>query len=325
MAEPNVSAGLSPFASAVEAAHAQIAATTAAEAAEAEVVVDPSTVPVVDQVLAKVAEQPETNAGEAPTDAPIGVFDDVAEELLTTPNPYADSIQERDILEAAVSVEGFETPIQVSELVNGYLRNADYTQKTQALADERRTFAAESEASAKLMEALRSDPAGTIASLAVEVELIKESDLTADILSRINAKHSVPTREEVRKQVEERAAALVETDPRIQDAADAALMAQVTDDFAALEQTHNLKFSDKDREAILRHAVELETTRLDLAYLDLRDRAERLRAARQVVQNASPGKQGSGPTVDSTPTGPTSPAKTVVDAWQRAKTVLDQA
>jgi len=321
MAEPAVSAGVPAFQSAVDAAHAAIAATTAEAAAEAEGVVAPAPVPVDDQAQENVLDHPEQSVGETPTVAD-GVFDDVAEELLTTPNPFTEGMQERDILEQAVSVEGFEAPIQVSELVNGYMRQADYTRKTQAHAENVKQFAAESTATSDLMEAMRTNPAGTIASLAVEIGLIEKADLRADVLAAINAKHSVPTREDVQKQVEARAKSLVEEDPRILDAQDAALMSQVQADFATLEEAQNLKFSDKDKEAILRHAVALETTRLDLAYLDLREKANRLRSARKVVQNASPASSKTGPVVDSTDTSPDSPAKTVVQAWQRAKATL---
>jgi len=169
---------------------------------------------------------------------------------------------------------------------------------------------------------MRTNPAGTIASLAVEIGLIDKADLRADALAAINAKHSVPTREDVQKQVEARAKSLVEEDPRILDAQDAALMSQVQADFATLEEAQSLKFSDKDKEAILRHAVELETTRLDLAFLDLREKANRLRSARKVVSAASPASSKTGPTVDSTDTSPDSPATSVVQAWQRAKATL---
>jgi len=60
-----------------------------------------------------------------------------------------------------VPVKGFEKPLPLSEVVRGFLRNSDYTNKTEALAADRRELASRAEKVAKLekwFELIDSDP-----------------------------------------------------------------------------------------------------------------------------------------------------------------------
>jgi hypothetical protein len=263
--------------------------------------------PVGDEAKTKVSDEP-------------FMFEDVAEELLK-PNPLEQGREDRDVLELFVEVDGSD--VQVSELVKGYMRQSDYTKKTQALAEERKTFTAESEAASKLMSALRDNPAGTIAGLAVSVGLIAESDLDANVVGTINRDYKVPNREDVASQVEARAKALLETDPRVQAAEDAELMRQIEGQFMQIEQDEGVSFSQRDKEAILQRAVDMQTTRVDLAYLDLKSKAERLRSERKSAQQSAPQAPTAGRVEhDSTNTQPSTPATSVLEAWSRAKATL---
>lgn len=304
--------GLQGFKAAVEAAREDIA-NAVAESSTPEATQAVAEVGAVeDQAVADVLEHPESNA-QTETLEPF-MFDDVAEDLL---GPDLNNVEERSIMDESVTIEGFDSPVTVSELVQGYLRQADYTKKTQELAAERKAWEAENQGTTELMAALREDPGGTIASLAVEVGLLEKSDLTAAQVSAINQQHRVPSREDVQKQVEEQARQLVETDPRVQEAEDARLMREVNSQFADIEQQHGLNFSDRDKQAIMQNAVRMETMRLDLAYLDLRQRAEAKRAERKAVQAVAPQVPQQGRIADSTSTQPIEPATTVAEAFQR--------
>lgn len=307
--------GLQGFAAAVEAARGTIADAAASVSTEdtTQAVVEAGAVD--DQVVADVLEHPQSDAQNETVET--FMFDDVAEDLL---GPDLSEGEERDIMGETVMVpiDGVDSPVTVSELVQGYLRQADYTKKTQELAAERKAWEAENQGTTELMAALRQDPGGTIASLAVEVGLLKETDLTAAQVQAINQQHRVPSREEVQKQIEEQARQLVETDPRVQEAEDARLMREVNTQFANIEQQHGLKFSDRDKEAIMRNAVRMETMRLDLAFLDLQQRAEVKRAERKAVQAVAPQAPQAGRVADSTSTQPPEPATSVADAFGRA-------
>lgn len=67
-----------------------------------------------------------------------------------------------------VKVDGEDIQVPLSELLAGYSRTSDYTRKTQALADQRRTL---SDAEA-LVAALERDPRTTLAALAQAYELV---------------------------------------------------------------------------------------------------------------------------------------------------------
>lgn len=60
-----------------------------------------------------------------------------------------------------VTIDGAEVEVTLDELRNGYLRQSDYTRKTQGVAAERQRLAA----MAQLADALQADPAGTITAL----------------------------------------------------------------------------------------------------------------------------------------------------------------
>jgi hypothetical protein len=313
--------GVTPsFAGAVAAAKAEIAKANAITDASLEDVAVPEAVTVVDQATPDTLEHAPSFADAAKEAVEPFMFEDVAEQLLK-PNPFSQGAEDKSVLDEFVAVEGSDAPVQVSELVNGYLRQADYTRKTQALAEQRKAFQAESEATSKLMDALRENPAGTIASLAISVGLIEESDLSVDVISKINQAHKVPSREEVEQQVAARAQALVDADPRIQEAEDQKLMAQVQESFKGIEDVHGITLSDRDKEAILQQAVEMGTMRLDLAYLDLKTRADKLRADRKIAAQGAPQAAavagGDGGAVD-TAVVKTKP-KSIAEAWALTK------
>lgn len=84
-----------------------------------------------------------------------------------------------------VTVDGEEVEVPVSELPNGYQRQADYTRKTQALAEERR----QAEEALRLQRALQMDPKGTLTllqqALLMQEEPEPEPDPFEDPLERM--------------------------------------------------------------------------------------------------------------------------------------------
>lgn len=310
--------GTPSFADAVKAAKSAIAEANAITDASLEDVAVPEAVPAADQAETDVLEHPASFADTANTSDSPFLFEDVAESLVK-PNPFEGVGQEQPLSEQFVSDQRLDQPTSVEELVNGYLRQADYTQKTQALAEERKAFKAEAEVASKLIDSLRSDPAGTIASLAVEIGLIAESDLRPDVMARINREHQVPSRETVEQEIQARAQALVEQDPRVQEASDMQLRAQVEQSFSEIETEHGIKLSSRDKDLVLQQAVDMQTMRLDLAFLALKTKADKLRNERKAASQSAP--QGGGVRGASAPQAeaPLPPAKTIAEAWARTK------
>lgn len=93
-------------------------------------------------------------AGEPPVELDV---DDT--EAVSTDDEWEDV---EDTTPYRVRVDGEDIEVTLDELLNGYQRQADYTRKTQALAEERERLAA----FASLNDALSQDPQGTLLALA---------------------------------------------------------------------------------------------------------------------------------------------------------------
>ena len=114
---------------------------------------------VEDQPVAESPEEPEPEEGE---DTPEG--DEVGEESPddTDEEPDDQEPGEPDEPTFTVTVNGVSQEVSQSELVKGYMRTADYTRKTQLLADQRRQL----EDANQLILSLERNPQATLTVLA---------------------------------------------------------------------------------------------------------------------------------------------------------------
>lgn len=104
-------------------------------------------------------------AAESPPSEPV-----VSEVTSTTETTPSEATGEapwwQDRLDETVEVNGEQVPLR--ELQQGYLRQSDYTRKTQAIAERQR----QAEWADNLQTLLRNDPVGTLQQMAVEFKLI---------------------------------------------------------------------------------------------------------------------------------------------------------
>lgn len=85
-----------------------------------------------------------------------------------------DSIKDKSV---AVTVNGETFEVPLSELRNGYMRQSDYTRKTQQVAAETQTL----QWAREMQEAFRVDPAGSIRYLQEQFGLLNEPDPYEDL------------------------------------------------------------------------------------------------------------------------------------------------
>lgn len=104
---------------------------------------DPDQVDVVEEP-GNEDEQPDEGAGESPEG---------------TEGSDADGADDDEVF--VVRVNGEEVEVTLDEALNSYMRQSDYTRKTQELAAERQRLAS----ATSLIEKLQADPAGTISAL----------------------------------------------------------------------------------------------------------------------------------------------------------------
>lgn len=116
---------------------------------------------IAPEAVEQATEDSETE-GESAEPTNDEVEDDGAQE----------QVVEEDLDHFTVTIDGAEVEVTLDELRNGYLRQSDYTRKTQSVAAERQRLAN----LAQLEQWLEADPAGTIAALQKAFAVSAESD-----------------------------------------------------------------------------------------------------------------------------------------------------
>tara|TARA_B100001057_G_scaffold480015_1_gene552364 strand:+ start:230 stop:1249 length:1020 start_codon:yes stop_codon:yes gene_type:complete len=111
------------------------------EQTEEQTATEPEEIQTEDQALPEEVETEETEVSEEETDA---------EELELAEEDETD-FEEQDVF--TVKVNGKEIDVTLEEALKGYQREADYTQKTQQLAEQRKEFEAEKSKTGELQTA----------------------------------------------------------------------------------------------------------------------------------------------------------------------------
>jgi len=165
-----------------------------------------------------------------------------------------------------VKIDGVEKQVPLSEAIAGYQRQADYTRKSQTVAQREQELA---QADA-LYQAFQADPHGTLALLEQQFASLQDNGDFSD------------------EEPDPVAVKLAEHDQFIQQQREAAAVQQVNDEIARLQQ----QYGQFDRDALLQHAIDNGGLPLDVALIHMRavnGEAERQRqdqAALQAKQQA---------------------------------------
>jgi hypothetical protein len=172
-----------------------------------------------------VADAPDL--GQAAATEPIGEAAPAAEPQVFDWSPYSDHVVE-------LKVGGETQRVPLSEAISNGMRQADYTQKTQALAEQQR----ELEYAQSLALALERNPKGTIEYLQSQLEQAAGS-AGADLDDGLNPLQS-----------------------EIQDLRKWQSQQMVKDEFASLRE----QFGEIDERAVLQHALDIDAPSLEAAY-----------------------------------------------------------
>lgn len=286
--------GISPFQKAVDAATSEL------DLAENEPVeVAPVTATVVDQVEEEKLDQSDPDKPEAVVDS---VFD---AELLDELEAQTD---EAPGMDAEVTLPGHDKPVTQRELVDGYLRQSDYTQKTQELAETRKQLEADNGLANRLVEKLRDAPLETVAALAVEVGLLNAEQLDGINLAGLDTEFRVPNPEQVQDQIKAGIDTAVEQHPLVVQAQQEVFKTKIKQEFGEIEKQIGKTLTDRDRNAVMQKALEIGTPRLDVAFATLMREADLRRKSQETALAAAPvrpigGDSGAEPiTPDAPPT-----------------------
>lgn len=273
--------GIPSFADAVAAAYDEL--DIADDKPEVEVADVPAD--VIDQADAGKPEQSESDEPEAVEDS---VFDsDLLDELEKAPEDEVD-------MDVQITVPGLDTPVSQQELVDGYLRQSDYTRKTQALSEKSNQLDDDNGLALRLMGKLRDTPLETVAALAVEVGLIDADQVDPVVLAELDEELRVPTQDEVQDQIKAGIDDAVENHPLVVEAQKNVVREQIMSEFKEIEGQIGQTLSERDRNAVMQKALDIGTSQLDVAFATLMREAEMRRTQREELEAVAPVRPSAG-------------------------------
>jgi len=224
-----------------------------------------------------------------------------------------------DFWNLQVDVETVNGPqaVTIKELSDGYLRQADYTKKTQNLAEQRK----HTERATDFLTAFEGDPAGFARSLAVQAGLIDEGDQPVKDVPNVK----IPTQDELDAKVNEMVEERVKTDERVVSAEEANARVQIDIEFDRIAEHYDVELKPELRQNILEEAFKTGNSDLE-GILAKRIATHQQRQQRADVTNlASTSRPGSAPvgaTTDDDDKANSTPS--MREAWKQAKLAAAQ-
>jgi hypothetical protein len=230
------------------------------------------------------------------------IFGDLEEE-----KPEADPLSEIDWSEVLFEVQGEEEPVSLQELVDGRMRQRDYTQKTQEIASQRK----ENEQAVRFWEQLQANPAAVVRQLAVEAGLIEQGQQP---VAQIEVS-PFRTTETVEAEIQKRVAEEVGKHPSVLEAQKVAATQRMNAEFAEIEEKHGVKLGPDSRRRILVEAQRNGTPNLELVFQALLAQKQQRAAEAEKLRAGAPSRstgRATERTVDEPPT-------TLEEAWALAE------
>lgn len=293
--------GIPSFQDAVEAAMSELDL-----AEEESVEAAPVTADGGDQAEEAKTDQADSGKPEAVVDS---VFDsELLDELEAQATDEAD-------MDAEITLPGHDKPVTQRELVDGYLRQSDYTQKTQELAESRKQLDADNGLATRLMEKLRDAPLETVAALAVEVGLLEPDQVDQSVLSQLDEEFRVPTQDQIQKEIKAGIDSAVEAHPLVVEAQQEVFKQKIKAEFGEIEKQIGQTLSARDRNAVMQKALEIETPRLDVAFATLMREADLRRNQREDLEAAAPVRPTGGDS-GAEPITPDAPPTSIRGLWE---------
>jgi hypothetical protein len=217
----------------------------------------------------------EPPASEVSEDDPEDLFADLEIESTTELETPAETVP------TTFELPGIDEPVSLEELKNGYLRQADYTRKTQEVAADRNTSAKAIE----FWEALTTRPQDVVRQLAEAAGLVEAGASPVKVID-------LPFRSEtdIQAEVDRKVAETLESHPDIAQAQDIVALQWVESEFARIEQAHSTKLGPKSREIILKTAQVKNVDDLEMVFQALLARQQEQARQRDSLKQAAPAK-----------------------------------
>lgn len=291
---------------------ADAAALAVAELEEATPDESEASLPEVEEEAAVEDGQAESEVSEqtdSQTDEAEGEGEDVAEDeesLFGDLEIEEEETPPVDLESATFELPGVDGSVTLQELKDGYMRTADYTQKTQRLAEDRKT----NEKALGFWEALQGNPDAVVRQLAVQVGLIEEG---AQAVKAVEFS-PITSAEEMEAEIASRVEAAVAEHPSVQEAQRQEALATIDAEFDRISQEAGVPINVGDREVILREAQRRGVPDLELVFTSLMAQRDKKTAEREALKSAAPAR----PTGTPSSEAGSGPADSFEEAKQRA-------
>ncbi len=243
----------------------------------------------VEAVEDQAPDTPVEHPAEA-ADEPEEAEADEVEELFDLEDSPEDEEPEAPVVtdETQFELPGVDQPVSLKELKDGFLRQADYTRKTQALAEQRK----EAEDAVRFWEAIQANPVDVIKGLAAKAGIPVEGQVKDVEFSPFK------TAEDVEAEIQRRVEAQLEEHPTVKTARQAEAQRVIDTEFARIEKEQDVTLGPKSREAILKEAYRTGANDLEVVFHALVAR-QRKRADKQADLKLAAGSKPSSGRTDS--------------------------
>lgn len=270
---------------------------------------DEPAAPAVEQVAEETAPVVEVEQSEEVI--PAKLSDLVGQAPESAPAPTFDAA-------TPIQLPTGET-VTLQQLIDGNMIRKDYTQKTQALAEERRQLAA----AAELHQLLAEDPQGTVLSLAAKlgidisgVEVREPKDV-----SRILKSDEDKIAEIAARKAQEEYEKYRQNDPAIRQYEVQESLGKAYREIDRIAQTYGESFDQDDRDALLLLAIEHNEPNLEYIYLKAKTVLESKKAEAERVRASTVRRTAGTPGTTSADAVKTRP-KSIEEAWELAQIQL---
>ena len=266
-----------------------------------------------------------TEQSDDSTDVPAKLSDLFNSEEEAQSDDEGQGEEAPDVLAQEVTLDDGSTATVAEIIRQRDEMRKDYTQKTQALADERREFESERESlegARSLRDMLQENPMGTIAEMALRAGIIDEATAAQAARQSVKADDILPEKQEeevdIDALVEAKVQEILSNTPAMEQYETQQAQAQVNEIFSDIEDTYDTQLDAADRNAVLQHALDLEEANLELVYLRLNAELQKQQRNTSRVRAAKP--KSSVRNVQPTDADIVTEApKTIEDAWLQAQ------
>lgn len=215
-------------------------------------------IPDAEAPVEPVLEQPTVE-----TEAETGILDSLTEQA---EDPLTDSGELYEVNGEMISLE---------QLTSGYMKDADYTQKTQELAELQR----EAQEGLDLKKLMRERPVETVRKLYQQISDGTPPTGVEETITSTPPSNTQNVPVDIDALIDARVAEQLANDPRLIAMKQTAALAEVNGIFTNIEEAYGVTLTDSDKQQVLETAQEMDTTDLRFVFGGLLNKAQEQKKA----------------------------------------------